>query len=93
MIYGIGELVRLQQPDLSSLFTKTTGGRTLSFLKKGALEEAIRLVGEEVHRQYLLSFEPRGGSAGTFHAVRAVVKNRTDLVVRTRDGYWAIDER
>ena len=27
-IYAIGELVRLRQPDLSSLFTTTTGGRT-----------------------------------------------------------------
>jgi len=50
LIYGIGELMRLHQPDLSSLFTRTTGGRALSFLKKHALEQAIQLVGEEVHR-------------------------------------------
>src|SRR5258708_37311214 len=31
-IYAIGELLRLRQPDLSSLFTKTTGGRALDFL-------------------------------------------------------------
>jgi len=89
IIYGIGELFRLHQPDLSSLFTKTTGGRALSFLKKNALEQAIQLVGEEVHRQYILSFQPRGGEAGKFHAIRVVVKNRPELQAKTREGYWA----
>ncbi|MGA3239772.1 MAG: VWA domain-containing protein [Bryobacteraceae bacterium] len=89
-IYGIGELMRLHQPDLSSLFTTATGGRTLSFLKKNALEQAIQLVGEEVHRQYLFSFEPKGGEPGRFHAIRVVVNNRPDLQAKTRAGYWAL---
>src|SRR5207302_9269209 len=58
-IYAIGELMRLHQPDLSSLFTKTTGGRTMNLLKKNALEHAIQQVGEAVHRQYILTFEPK----------------------------------
>jgi VWFA-related protein len=89
-IYGIGELIRLRQPDLSSLFTKSTGGRSLNFLKKKALEQAIQLVSEEVHRQYILSFEPKGGEPGQFHAVRVAVKNRPELQAKTRDGYWAL---
>jgi VWFA-related protein len=88
--YAITELIRLHQPDLSSLFTGTTGGRTLSFLKKHALEQAIQLVGEEVHRQYILSFEPKGGEPGKFHAVRVEVKNRPELQAKTREGYWAL---
>jgi VWFA-related protein len=90
LLYTIGELVRLHQPDLSSLFTKTTGGRTLNFLKKNALEQAIQLVGEEVHRQYILSFEPKGGEPGRFHAIRVEVKDRPELRASTRDGYWAL---
>jgi VWFA-related protein len=90
LIYAIGELARLQKPDLSSLFTKTTGGRTLSFLKKNALEQAIQLVSEEVHRQYILSFEPKGGEQGKFHTIRVAVKNRPELQVKTREGYWAL---
>jgi len=89
-IYAIGELVRLHQPDLSSLFTKITGGRTLNFLKKNALEQAIQLVGEEVHRQYILTFEPKAGEPGKFHAIRVAVKNRPDLHAKTREGYWAL---
>jgi VWFA-related protein len=91
LIYGIGELMRLHQPDLSSLFTRTTGGRTLSFVKKHALEQAIQLVGEEVHRQYILSFEPKGGEPGKFHAVRVEVKDRPELQAKTREGYWAVE--
>ncbi len=90
IVYAIGELVRLHQPDLPSLFTRTTGGRTLSFLKKNALEQAIQLVGEEVHRQYILSFSPKGGEPGKYHAVRVAVKNRPDLQAKTREGYWAL---
>src|SRR5271157_4970917 len=90
LIYALGELIRLHQPDLSSLFTSTTGGRSLSFVKKHALEEAIQLVGEEVHRQYILTFEPKGDDAGKFHTVRVVVKNRPELQAKTREGYWAL---
>jgi VWFA-related protein len=90
LMYSISELVRLKKPDLSNVFTRATGGRTLNFLKKSALEEAIQLVGEEVHRQYILSFEPKGGEPGRFHAIRVVVKDRPELRASTRDGYWAL---
>ncbi len=89
-IYGIQELIRLHQPDLAGLFARTTGGRTLNFLKKRALEQAIQLVSEEVHRQYILSFEPKGGEPGTFHAIRVAVQDRPELRVKTRDGYWVL---
>jgi hypothetical protein len=88
-IYAIGELFRLKEPDLSNLFPSTTGGRSLNFLKKNALEQAIQLVGEEVHREYILSFEPKGGQAGAFHTLRVDVKDRPGLRVRARLGYWA----
>jgi len=90
LIYGIGELIRLHKPDLAALFTSTTGGRTLSFLKKNALEQAIQLVGEEVHRQYILNFSPKGGESGKYHTLRIVVKNRPELHAKTREGYWAL---
>jgi VWFA-related protein len=89
-LYGIGELARMRRPDLSRLFTSTTGGRTLNFLKKNALEQAIELVGEEVHSQYILSFQPKGAETGTFHPIRVAVKNRPELQVKTREGYWAL---
>ncbi len=89
-LYGIQELIRLHKPDLSHLFTRTTGGRELNFLKKSALEQAIQLIGEEVHRQYILSFTPASGVPGTFHTLRVAVKDQPELRAKTRDGYWAL---
>jgi VWFA-related protein len=88
--YAIGELIRLHQPDLSTLFTTTTGGRNAGFLKKNGLEEMIQAVGEEVHRQYILSFEPKGGEPGEFHKIRVEVKNKPELQAKTRSGYWSV---
>jgi VWFA-related protein len=88
--YGLGELVHLRQPDLAGLFTKNTGGRTLSFLKKNGLEQAIQLIGEEVHRQYILSFQPKQTDPGAFHTIRVVVKNRAGYKAKTREGYWSL---
>jgi VWFA-related protein len=90
LFYGIGELIRLHQPDLSSLFTTTTGGRSAGFLKKNGLEETIQLVGAEVHRQYILSFEPKGGEPGEFHRIQIVLKNHPELQAKTRTGYWTL---
>ena len=89
-LYALGELMRLAKPDLASLFTTNTGGRTLAFLKKNALEQAIQLVGEEVHRQYILYFEPKGNEPGSFHAIRISVNGRPELRAKTREGYWAL---
>jgi VWFA-related protein len=89
-VYGIQELDGMRKPDLSALFSATTGGRTLSFLKKNELEHAIQLVGEEVHRQYILSFEPRGNEPGRYHAIRVEVRGRPELQAHTRAGYWAV---
>jgi VWFA-related protein len=90
ILCAVHELIRLHQPDLSILFTRTTGGRSLAFLKKSALEHAIQLVSEEVHRQYILSFQPRGGQPGTFHTISVDVKNKPELHAKTRDGYWTL---
>jgi VWFA-related protein len=94
-IYAIGELARLAKPDLPAIFSRATGGRTLGFVKKSALESTIQTIGAEIHQQYIVSFEPKNGDApqnpGAFHSIRVVVKGRGDLRVRTRAGYWALD--
>jgi VWFA-related protein len=87
--YAIGELARMLLPNLSILFTDTTGGRELSFVKKDALENAIQLIGAEVHRQYILTFETPAG-AGEYHRIQVTVKNQPKLHVTARSGYWAV---
>ena len=54
------------------------------------MEQAIQLVGEEVHRQYILSFEPKGGEPGKFHAIRVGGEEPAGAASKTREGYWAV---
>ncbi len=82
------ELAHKTTVDAAALLTRTTGGRTFSFLKQSGLEEAIQAVAEEVHRQYIVSFQPKQDTAGLFHTLTAAVKGRPELQVRTRAGYW-----
>ena len=84
------ELAHLTRPNLSDLFTRSTGGQQIDFLTKASLESAIHNIGDEIHRQYILTFTPAGGEPGLFHAIRVEVKNRPDLKVKTREGYWTI---
>jgi VWFA-related protein len=75
--------------DAAEEITHATGGRTLGFLRKDSLEEAVQSIGAEVHRQYIVSFQPPKSEPGLFHEIRIVVKDRPEVLVRTRTGYWA----
>jgi VWFA-related protein len=89
-LYALKELFRMNKPDLAELFTKTTGGTTDYFLKQNALENAIQAIGKEVHRQYILSFEPKSPEPGKFHEIRVEVIGHPELRVKTRAGYWGV---
>jgi len=90
IVAGLAELYHLSKPDVSELFSKATGARTINFLKRSGLEDAITSVGEEVHRQYILTFQPSGGAPGKFHTIRVEVVGRPDLQARARAGYWTV---
>ncbi|HLK68949.1 MAG TPA: VWA domain-containing protein [Bryobacteraceae bacterium] len=90
LILATMEVYHLTKPDVSELFTKATGAKTMNFLKRSGLEEAIQAVAAEVHRQYILTYQPLTGAAGVFHPLRVEVKGRPELQVRTRAGYWTV---
>jgi hypothetical protein len=80
----------MSTPDAASLFAKATGARTMSFLKRSGLEDAIQSDGAEVHRQYILTFSPAPAPEGQFHELRVEVHGRPELQARTRAGYWTV---
>jgi VWFA-related protein len=67
--------------------TKATGGQEFTFYKQRGLEEAIQKVGSEIHRQYIISYNPDTKGEGGWHDIR-VILNRPDLKLRARPGYW-----
>ncbi len=71
----------------TEVFANYTGGRQYSFVTQGALERAVLDMGEELHTQYLLSYNPNNKLEGGFHDIRVEV-DRAGLDVRTRPGYW-----
>ncbi len=82
------ELAQHGKANSADKLTKATGGRSINFVKKEALEDAIQAIADEVHRQYIVSFTPRG-RPGQYHALRIEVKGRAELTARTRAGYWS----
>ena len=71
------------------LFTKGTGGSEFSFYRRHGLEEAIQKIGEELHSQYLISYNPNDKEEGGFHQITVTVTGRSDIGrVQTRPGYW-----
>jgi VWFA-related protein len=83
-------LAHLTAPNLADLFSRTTGARTIGFLKKSGLEQAIQEIGQEVHRQYIVSYQPPASEPGEFRNIRIEVRGRPELHAKTRAGYWAV---
>jgi VWFA-related protein len=77
-------------PNKAEVFTRYTGGREFGFDGLKDLERALTDLGEELHSQYILSYQPDGNTekeAG-YHEIHVDV-NRPNLEVRARQGYWA----
>jgi hypothetical protein len=83
------ELKRVSNPHTGATFARYTGGQVASILRKQGLEEILARVGEELHMQYLLSFTPTPPTTASFHSIHVEVKDRPELAVRTRAGYWS----
>lgn len=87
----LGELGRLGKEDSAAALAKETGGRKDGFLRVRGLEELLAAIGEEIHRQYLIAFQPAEGEAGEeYRTIRVEIPGRPELGVRARPGYWYI---
>jgi hypothetical protein len=85
--------VNCKRSNAAGLLTKATGGVNHSFLTQNTVERLIMGIGEELHAEYVLSFAPPlGGAAEEFRAIQVMIKDRLDLAVRTRAGYWLTSE-
>jgi VWFA-related protein len=88
-IDGIIDLVRLAKTNTAAALTRISGGRQFGFETKSRLEKELLALGAEIHQRYLLTFTPELSSQPSFHKLTVSVKDREDLQVRTRPGYWA----
>jgi VWFA-related protein len=82
------EIGRLGKKNAAEALARYTGGTRLGFLRQRSLERAIARIGEELHSQYLVSFAAPA-AAPEFHPIAIRIRNRPELQVRARPGYWS----
>ena len=70
--------------------TSETGGQAFFPFKVQDLAQSFENIANELRRQYNIFYRPEPLRAdGLYHAIDVKVKNRKDLVVRARKGYYA----
>jgi len=90
LISIFSELKHKTDLDAAAALSQATGGRSFAFLQHNAFERVVLAASEEIHRQYIVLFQPKRDPSGPFHTIRAEVRGRPDLQVRTRAGYWPL---
>ena len=68
-------------------FTKATGGEEFSFATQRGLEAAIQTIGDDIHSQYIITYNPNTKEEGGFHEIRVLV-DHAGAKVRAKPGYW-----
>jgi len=69
--------------------SRETGGRLYEVSKKQAIDQIYDSIAEELRTQYNLGYTPDKSNAETgYHKISLMAKQK-DLVVQTRDGYYA----
>ena len=70
--------------------TAETGGQAFFPFKVEDLEQSFENIANELRHQYNIFYRPEPLKAdGLYHAVQLKVKDRKDLVIRARKGYYA----
>ncbi|MDZ4799278.1 MAG: VWA domain-containing protein [Bryobacteraceae bacterium] len=93
VIYGISTNISGIQSDgdkVLKYMASETGGLTFFPFKVQDLSQSFENIANELRHQYSLLYRPNPPkSDGLFHGVNIRTKNRKDLVVRARKGYYA----
>lgn len=69
---------------------RQTGGAVYSPIDEDELDRAFRQISAELAQQYILSYYPEEGTEtpGEFRPLTLSVKNRPNVEIRTRNGYY-----
>ena len=87
-----GELKRQTQPNVPAALAKLTGGDTWDFVRRKGVAESVQRIGDDLHRQYVLTFPMARTAPGTYHTIRVTLPGRSDVAVRTRSGYYEMSD-
>ncbi len=82
---------RQERPDGKKILeriSKETGGRVFEVTKKQPIDEIYSEIEEELRNQYSLGYTPGAEAGAGYHKIVLTTK-KNDLVVQTREGYYA----
>jgi VWFA-related protein len=86
-LYDLGKGIFIPPP--LEVYTTYTGGRQYAFKSQRELERAVSDLGEELHSQYLLTYQPNNKEEAGYHNIVVQVL-KPYMKIRARDGYyWA----
>jgi len=86
---GIGGPMGVDQGTLKKIAAET-GGRAFFPRNEEDLDKAYAQIDEDLRSQYILAYTPANGAKdGSFRTIQVKVKNKGDLTVRHRRGYFA----
>ncbi|MEO8596180.1 MAG: VWA domain-containing protein [Candidatus Solibacter sp.] len=93
VLYGISTNISRVESDgdkVLKYFASETGGKAFFPFKVEDLEQSFENIANELRHQYNIAYRPEPlKTDGLFHPVELRVKNRKDLVVHVRKGYYA----
>ena len=74
--------------DPSTQFARATGGEQFIFLRQKGLEDAVQRISQEIHSQYLASYNPDNVTEGGYHTITVTIDRMPKYICKTRPGYW-----
>jgi len=93
VVYSISTNITRVETDgdkIMKYFAEETGGRVFFPFKIEDLSQSFENIANELRQQYNLLYRPEPlKTDGLYHEVNIKVKNRKELVVRARKGYYA----
>ena len=86
---GIGGPMGVDSGTLKKIAAET-GGRAFFPRNEEDLDKAYAQIDEDLRSQYVLAYTPNNGAKdGSFRTIQVKIKNKGDLTVRHRRGYFA----
>lgn len=86
-VWIVQRAVNVKHAHALAVASAATGGTYVTTFKDRTIEQAVDLIGGELHAQYMLGYRPPGDEPSGYHFIRVhVARNR--IKVRTRPGYY-----
>jgi VWFA-related protein len=80
---------RIFVADPAKQFATQTGGQHFYFLKQKGMEDAVERISQELHSQYIVTYNPSTKAEPGYHTIEVGIdRDNNHYICKTRPGYW-----